>query len=79
MSTSITIRDVPDETHRELRSRAALAGQSLQEYLREHLVTLASKPDMKTLMARIRERKEQYGGADIPVEKILEYRDADRP
>lgn len=77
MGTSITIRDVPEETHRELKSRAALAGQSLQEYLRAHLVELTSKPDMKTLMARIRERKAHYG-TDIPVEKILKYRDADR-
>lgn len=70
MGTSITIRDVPDDTHRELRSRAALAGQSLQEYLREHLVKLASKPEMKTLMAQIRERKERTR-TDVSVETIL--------
>ena len=70
MGTSITIRDVPDETHAELRSRAALAGQSLQEYLRSHLIALTSKPDMKTLMARIHEWKKQTG-TNVPVDTIL--------
>ncbi len=52
MSTSITIRNVPDDTHAELVARAALSGQSLQEYLRGHLIQLTSKPDMKVLMAQ---------------------------
>jgi plasmid stability protein len=34
MSTSITIRDVPQKTRDELAARAALTGRSLQEYLR---------------------------------------------
>ena len=36
--TSITIRDVPEETRDELAARAALAGRSLQEYLRLLLI-----------------------------------------
>lgn len=78
VSTTITIRNVPDDTHAELRARAARAGQSLQEYLRGELFKLASKPDMTTLMAQIQERKRSTG-TNIPVEKLLEYRDADRP
>jgi plasmid stability protein len=34
MPTSVTIRNVPDETRNELAARAALTGRSLQEYLR---------------------------------------------
>ena len=30
---NIQIRDVPDDVHRELKSQAALAGQSLNEFL----------------------------------------------
>jgi plasmid stability protein len=74
---SITIRNVPEDTHRELASRAALAGQSLQEYLREALVEIAGRPDVATLMAQVRARKERMGGS-VSVEKILEYRDLDR-
>ncbi|MGH3209759.1 MAG: FitA-like ribbon-helix-helix domain-containing protein, partial [Trebonia sp.] len=41
MTTSITIRDVPDETRDELAARAAATGRSLQEYLRSKLIDLA--------------------------------------
>lgn len=35
---TIQIRDVPDEVHRIYKARAAVAGQSLQEYLRQELI-----------------------------------------
>src|SRR5438309_2067736 len=36
MSTMIQIRNVPDALHRRLKSRAALAGMSLSDYLLRH-------------------------------------------
>ncbi len=77
MTTSITIRDVPDETRDELASRAALTGRSLQEYLRSQLVELARKPDAEAWTARVRARK-QASGSDLSSDRILSYRDADR-
>jgi plasmid stability protein len=77
MATSITIRDVPDETRDELASRAALTGRSLQEYLRAQLVELARKPDADVWTARVRARK-QASGSVLPSDRILSYRDADR-
>ncbi len=77
MTTSITIRDVPDETRDELASRAALTGRSLQEYLRAQLVELARKPDAEAWTARVRARK-QASGSDLSSDRILSYRDADR-
>ncbi len=77
MATSITIRDVPDETRDELASRAALTGRSLQEYLRAQLVELARKPDAEVWTARVRARK-QASGSDLSSDQILSYRDADR-
>lgn len=77
MSTSITIRNVPDETHDELCARAALAGQSLQEYLLQEMIRLASKPDVAALMASVHARK-QAMGTHLDTETILKYRDADR-
>jgi plasmid stability protein len=74
---SITIRDVPSETHNELAARAALLGESLQEYLRDQLIAIAERPDARTLFARIRERKAATG-TRLPASKILEYRDLDR-
>jgi adenine C2-methylase RlmN of 23S rRNA A2503 and tRNA A37 len=74
---SITIRNVPEETRDELAARAARSGRSLQEFLRNELIELAAKPDIETLMARIRHRKRSSESV-IDVETILEYRDADR-
>ncbi len=37
MSKMIQIRHVPDALHRRLRSRAALAGMTLSDYLRREL------------------------------------------
>lgn len=80
MGTSITIPDLPEETHAELRARASASGQSLQEYLRSHLVEMVSKPekpDMNTLIARIHERKKRTG-TNVSVETILADLDAER-
>ena len=77
MSTSITIRDVPDETRDELAARARLTGRSLQEYLRYRLIELASQPDAETLVERIRSRKAATGSA-LPPDRIVAHRDADR-
>lgn len=77
MATSITIRNVPDDTHRELAGRAARSGRSLQEYLRAELVRLAEKPDMAELMERVRERKRAYP-VEISSEEIIEFKDADK-
>ena len=77
MPRSITIRDVPDATGRELAARASATGRSLQEYLRARLIELASQPDPEVLLARVRARKEQTGSR-LGVEEILSARDADR-
>lgn len=77
MTTSITIRDVPDETRDELAARAALTGRSLQEYLRARLVEFARQPEAETLIARIRARKSATE-SDLSADEILSYRDEDR-
>lgn len=77
MATSITVRDVPDETRDELAARAALTGRSLQEYLRARLVELAASPDAEALVARIRARKAATG-TSLSAKRILAHRDAGR-
>jgi antitoxin FitA len=49
---SVQIKDVPDETHAVLRRRAALAHQSLQEYLLAKLVEEASTPSLDEVLDR---------------------------
>ena len=49
---SVQIKDVPDEVHSVLRRRAAAAHQSLQEYLRSHLIDEASRPTLEEVLDR---------------------------
>ena len=44
MAVTITIRNVPEGVHAELKAQAALRGLSLQKYLRRELVRIASEP-----------------------------------
>jgi len=77
MPTSITIRNVSDETHAELSARAKATGQSLQEYLRGRLDSMAQGLDAHAWVARVRARKESMK-TGLTTEQILEYRDLDR-
>jgi plasmid stability protein len=52
----VQIRDVPDDVHRTLKSRAEASGLSLSEYLRQMLVRAASRPTPAELADRIRAR-----------------------
>jgi len=49
---SIQVKDVPSEVHATLRRRAAVAGQSLQEYLLARLVEEANTPTLDELFER---------------------------
>lgn len=75
--TSITIRDVPEDTRDELAARAALSGRSLQEFLRSELIELAHRPDAAALVNKIRERK-RLSGSMLSASAILGHRDSDR-
>ena len=77
MTRQITIKKVPDEVHKELKERAALKGQSMQEYLRRELERIVSIPSPEMLMERIRKRK-MASGNSVKLEDILEAKYSDR-
>ncbi len=56
MSAMIQIRNVPDDLHRRLKSRAALAGMSLSDYLLKEIREVAERPTMEELRARLAAR-----------------------
>ena len=60
MGRNIQIRDVPDDVHRELATRAAAAGLSLTGCLREELRRIAARPPVAETLARAGAR---HGGA----------------
>jgi antitoxin FitA len=56
MTVMIQIRNVPDVLHSRLKSRAALAGMSLSDYLLSEIRQLAERPTLEELRARLGRR-----------------------
>ena len=58
---NVQVRGVPDDVHRRLKSQAALAGQSLNDFLLARMTEIARLPSVAELADRIRAR-EPYTG-----------------
>lgn len=56
MPAMIQIRNVPDSLHRRLKSRAALAGMSLSDYLLSEIREVAERPTLDELRSRLQGR-----------------------
>jgi antitoxin FitA len=74
MSIMIQVRNVPDELHRRLKSRAALAGMSLSDYLLNEIRQVADRPTLDELRARLRDRTETAPSM-TPAEAVRAERD----
>jgi len=57
MSKMIQLRNVPEALHRGLKSRAALAGMSLSDYLLAEIKEIAEKPTLAEMRARLQKRE----------------------
>jgi antitoxin FitA len=64
---NVQVRDVPDDVHRRLKARAALAGQSLNEFLLARMREMARVPTVPELAERIRERQPYTGPSSATV------------
>jgi plasmid stability protein len=69
----VQIRDVPDDVHRRLKAQAALAGQSLNEYLVARVSEIALTPTVTELADRIRARSRYEGPSSADL--VREERD----
>lgn len=60
MSVMVQIRNVPDDVHRKLKARAALAGMSISEFLLREVERTLERPTREELLERLagRERVE---------------------
>ena len=70
----LQIRNVPDDVHRQLKARAALAGQSLSEFALAELRKTLEKPTRAEVLARIASRPPM----DIPSEDVVTIIRAER-
>ncbi|WP_414686280.1 FitA-like ribbon-helix-helix domain-containing protein [Mycobacterium sp.] len=71
---SVQIKDVPEDTHRVLRERAARAHQSLQEYLRSRLIADANQPTLDEVLDRVAARR----GGRVPFASAVDHVRAER-
>jgi plasmid stability protein len=74
MSVMIQIRNVPDTLHRRLKSRAALAGMSLSDYLLNEIRLVAERPTLDELRARLEHRPEMTPSV-APAQAVRAERD----
>ena len=56
MSVMIQLRNVPEGLHRRLKSRAAMAGKSLSDYLLAEIAQVAERPTVDELRMRLASR-----------------------
>lgn len=56
MATMIQIRNVPEDLHKKLKSRAALAGMSLSDYLLAEIHRFAERPTLDEIRKRLSTR-----------------------
>jgi len=67
--SSVTIRNLPDETHRALRVRAATAGRSTEAEVRLILETATRPATRIKLGSLLAEIGQQAGGFDLEIER----------
>lgn len=53
MSVMIQVRNVPQDVHRTLKARAALAGKSLSDLILDELTAMAAVPSEAELRAQL--------------------------
>jgi antitoxin FitA len=66
---SITVRNLPEETHRALRVRAAMAGRSTEAEIRSILERAARPEGRVKLGSLLAEIGQQVGGFDLVLER----------
>ncbi|HEY7700152.1 MAG TPA: hypothetical protein VIE88_17130 [Vicinamibacteria bacterium] len=70
----IQVRNVPDKIHRQLKSRAALAGMSMSEYILQELTKSLERPTREELLDRLA-KLPQVNPRPSAAEAIREERD----
>lgn len=71
---NVLIRDLPDETHAELRRRAEREGKSLQQYLVTELKRLAERATIDDVLDWVESRSGGRVGARQAVTDLAEDR-----
>ena len=74
MPVMVRIGDMPEALHRRLKSRAALAGMCLSDYLLNEIRALAERPTLDELRERLR-RRAQVSVSEAPARAVRRERE----
>jgi plasmid stability protein len=75
MSKMIQIRDVPEQLHSTLKSRAAQEGMSLSDFLKRELKRAAERPTMREWL-QLTQRAKPIRAKRTAAQVVRELRDA---
>ncbi len=75
MSKMIQLRNVPDSLHQQLKSRAALAGMSLSDYLIWEARKIIERPSSQEILNRLA-RRTRISPKLSPADAVRKERDA---
>ncbi|MGQ0679535.1 MAG: FitA-like ribbon-helix-helix domain-containing protein [Actinomycetota bacterium] len=75
---TIQVREIPEEAYEILRRRARLAGQSIQAYMRDQIVTMAGRQTKDEAVAAIEAVLTRTGLSKISGQAIMDDLDAGR-
>lgn len=76
MSKMIQVRNVPDDVHRTLKVRAAVAGMSLSDYVKQDLEAAAARPTLEEIDARVADRGRSGARAQTVLSALRDVRSA---
>ena len=76
MNKHIQIREIPDETHRALKARAAEEGMSMSDYLKRLIERDLKRPDWASMARRMEAMEPLDISSDEIVAMIREERDS---
>jgi antitoxin FitA len=68
VAKTLQIRNVPDDVHRTVKTRAAVQGLSVSDYLLQEVTKVAERPSVKEVLERAASRP---GSWDAGVEDVV--------
>jgi plasmid stability protein len=66
---AVTIRNLPEETYRALKMRAAQHGRSTEAEIREILKSAVHSPERIKLGSELAALAREFGGVDLDIER----------
>lgn len=68
---TIQVREVPEDTYEVIRKRARASGRSIQSYMRDVVIELASRPTTEEILAKMETVRADSDTAGATRESIL--------